>query len=77
MLKTVSVMTSALLAASCGIVGTGDLDVLCERSAGTRDALSDQLLRQDVPDETVVTGARLIAQVDSACGWEASSGTGE
>lgn len=59
-------MILPLLAAGCASVPADDLRALCDGTAEMRAAHAAALLN-DGGDESVVTGARLIVAVDSAC----------
>lgn len=57
-------MTLTLLVAGC--VNVGSLEALCDGTAASRTAHA-AALAEDGGDASVVTGARLIRQLDNAC----------
>lgn len=71
-LKPVGVSTKCaalmlmLLVSACG-TARPSLDAICLRTAESTDAHGAALLAEGVPDAVVVTGDRLIAELDAGC----------
>ena len=61
-----AVLMLVLLASACG-TARPSLDAVCVRTAESTNAHGAALLVEGVPDAVVITGDRLIAELDAGC----------